>query len=93
MLLTAPIPRFEIGESSTVAAARQPRSTMARRVDYGFVDTLDANTLRRYLSFLYTTHDQERVETRQDLDRSKAHIKALEAWIAVLETQAYRHEW
>ncbi|GKF49561.1 hypothetical protein Tco_0142812, partial [Tanacetum coccineum] len=35
LLLTAPTPRFEIGESSTAAAARQSRSTMARRVDYG----------------------------------------------------------
>ncbi|GJZ01220.1 hypothetical protein Tco_0519181 [Tanacetum coccineum] len=44
LLLTAPTPRFEIGESSTTAAAaRQPRSTVARRVDYGFVDTLDAS--------------------------------------------------
>ncbi|GJR02856.1 hypothetical protein Tco_0525840 [Tanacetum coccineum] len=145
LLLTAPTPRFEIGESSTAAAARQPRSTMARRVDYGFVDTLDASiraseqkamaavelvnlrvnyqasvhrreseefqtrhqdaqddraalrdevdTLRRYLSSLCTTHEQERVEARQALDRSEAHIRALEARIAVLETQAYRHEW
>ncbi|GKF09889.1 hypothetical protein Tco_0044113 [Tanacetum coccineum] len=43
LLLTAPTPRFKIGGSSTAAAARQPRSTMARRVDYGFVDTLDAS--------------------------------------------------
>ncbi|GJW76104.1 hypothetical protein Tco_0137786 [Tanacetum coccineum] len=43
LLLTAPTPRFEIGESYTAAAARQPRSTVARRVDYGFVDTLDAS--------------------------------------------------
>ncbi|GKF26454.1 hypothetical protein Tco_0082348, partial [Tanacetum coccineum] len=44
LLLTAPTPRFKIGESSTAAAvARQPRSTMAQRVDYGFVDTLDAS--------------------------------------------------
>ncbi|GJS50898.1 reverse transcriptase domain-containing protein [Tanacetum coccineum] len=43
LLLTAPTPRFEIGESSTVVAARQLRSTLARRVDYGFVDTLDAS--------------------------------------------------
>ncbi|GJZ58655.1 hypothetical protein Tco_0614471 [Tanacetum coccineum] len=115
LLLTAPTPRFEIGESSTAAAARQPRSTMARRVDYGFMDTLDASiraseqksmaaddhvalrdevdTLRMYLSSLCTTHKQERVEAHQALDRSEAHIRSLEAWIAVLETQAYRHEW
>ncbi|GJU52160.1 putative reverse transcriptase domain-containing protein [Tanacetum coccineum] len=39
LLLTAPTPRFEVGESFVVAAARQPRSTVARRVDYSFVDT------------------------------------------------------
>ncbi|GJV71000.1 reverse transcriptase domain-containing protein [Tanacetum coccineum] len=41
LLLTAPIPRFKIGESSAAAAARQPGSTMARRVDHSFVDTMD----------------------------------------------------
>ncbi|GJR05541.1 hypothetical protein Tco_0528525 [Tanacetum coccineum] len=53
----------------------------------------DVNTLRRYLSSLCTTHEQERVEARQALDRSKAYIRALEARIAILETQSYRHEW
>ncbi|GJY93873.1 hypothetical protein Tco_0509655 [Tanacetum coccineum] len=121
LLLTAPKPRFEVGESS-VAAARQPRSTVACRVDYSFMDTVDASiraserrtmaaievvnlrrdraalrdevdTLRRYLSSLCTTHEQERVVARQALDRSEAHNRALEAQIIVLETQAYRHEW
>ncbi|GJU44996.1 hypothetical protein Tco_1202262 [Tanacetum coccineum] len=41
LLLTAPTPRFEIGESSVAAAARQPGSTMARRVDHSFIDTVD----------------------------------------------------
>ncbi|GKD67945.1 hypothetical protein Tco_1322035 [Tanacetum coccineum] len=43
LLLIALTPRFEIGESSTAAAARQSRSTVARRVNYGFMDTLDAS--------------------------------------------------
>ncbi|GKD13397.1 hypothetical protein Tco_1197804 [Tanacetum coccineum] len=112
---TAPTSRFKVGESSA-AAARQPRSTMARMLDYSFVDTLDASIrgterramaaielvnlrvshqanvrrreseefytrhqdeqydrvalrdevckLRRYLSSLCTTHEQERVEAR-----------------------------
>ncbi|GKB64664.1 hypothetical protein Tco_0920850, partial [Tanacetum coccineum] len=121
LLLSAPTPRFEIGESSTAAPARPPRSTVARRVDYGFVDTLDASIhaseqramavvesdaqddraalrdkvdrLRRYLSSLCTTHEHEGVEAYQALDRSNTHIRALEAQIAVLETQVYRHEW
>ncbi|GJX18338.1 hypothetical protein Tco_0219170, partial [Tanacetum coccineum] len=53
----------------------------------------EVDTLRRYLSSLCTTHKQERVEARQDLARSEAHNRALEARIAVLETQAHRHEW
>ncbi|GKE92408.1 hypothetical protein Tco_1573503 [Tanacetum coccineum] len=43
LCLTAPIPRFEVGESSAAAAARQSGSTVARRVDYSFVDTVDAS--------------------------------------------------
>ncbi|GJZ69081.1 hypothetical protein Tco_0632631 [Tanacetum coccineum] len=138
LLLTAPTPRFEVGKSSAAAAARQPGSTVARRVDYSFVDTVDASiraferrtmaaievvnlrvsyqadvcrwgsekfytrhqdtqgdhaalrdevdTLRMYLSSLCTTYEQERVKARQALDRSEAHNRALEAWIAVLET-------
>ncbi|GJY66334.1 hypothetical protein Tco_0468572 [Tanacetum coccineum] len=41
LLLTAPTPRVEVGESSAAAAARQPGSTMAHRVDHSFVDTVD----------------------------------------------------
>ncbi|GJU79565.1 reverse transcriptase domain-containing protein [Tanacetum coccineum] len=40
---TAPTHRFEVGESSTAAAARQTGHTLARRVDYRFIDTLDAS--------------------------------------------------
>ncbi|GKD07740.1 hypothetical protein Tco_1187425 [Tanacetum coccineum] len=117
--LTTPTPRFEVKESFA-AVARQPGSIMAHRIDYSFVDTMDAgiqaserrtmaaiemvnlrrdrvalrdevDTLRRYLSSLCTTHEQKRVEACQVLDRSEAHNRALEARIAVLETQAYRH--
>ncbi|GJS50003.1 putative reverse transcriptase domain-containing protein [Tanacetum coccineum] len=47
----------------------------------------EVDTLRRYLSSLYTTHEQERVEARQALDRSEAHNMALEARIAFLKTR------
>nr|GEV75809.1 reverse transcriptase domain-containing protein [Tanacetum cinerariifolium] len=40
---TAPTGRFEVRESSSAAAARQARHTLAHRVDYGFVDTVDAS--------------------------------------------------
>ncbi|GKF00113.1 hypothetical protein Tco_0023463, partial [Tanacetum coccineum] len=41
LLLTTPTPKVEVGESSATATARQPGSTMARRVDHSFVDTVD----------------------------------------------------
>ncbi|GJS85055.1 hypothetical protein Tco_0751596 [Tanacetum coccineum] len=40
---TTPTGRFEVGESSSVVAARQAGHTLAHRVDYGFVDTVDAS--------------------------------------------------
>ncbi|GKA01454.1 putative reverse transcriptase domain-containing protein [Tanacetum coccineum] len=40
---TAPTGRFEIGESSSAAAARQAGHTLAHTVDYGFIDTMDAS--------------------------------------------------
>ncbi|GKC12650.1 hypothetical protein Tco_1009432, partial [Tanacetum coccineum] len=36
-------PLFEVGESSTAAAARKTGHTLASRVDYEFIDTLDAS--------------------------------------------------
>ncbi|GJU62699.1 putative reverse transcriptase domain-containing protein [Tanacetum coccineum] len=118
---TAPTGRFKVGESSTTAA-RQPRSTVARTVDYSFMDTLDASirdidrramdvvelvnlrvsyqvdVRRRESKKFYRRHQDaqdDRAALRDEwaLDRFEANNKALEAWIAVLETQAYRHEW
>nr|GFC85658.1 hypothetical protein [Tanacetum cinerariifolium] len=54
LLLTAPRPGCEVGKSSA-AAARQPRPTMARCVDYSFVDTMETrfrDTERRMMSAL-----------------------------------------
>ncbi|GKC49162.1 hypothetical protein Tco_1071907 [Tanacetum coccineum] len=111
LLLTAPTPRVEVGESSA-AAARQPGSTMARMVNHSFVDIVDTRvryTERRTMAAVENrvavrakikilrrerlAYKQERIETRQALARSEAYSRALEAWIRVLETQAYRHEW
>ncbi|GJV53867.1 hypothetical protein Tco_1449608 [Tanacetum coccineum] len=117
LLLTAPTPRVEDGESSA-AASRQLGSTMAHRVDHSFVDTVDTRvrdterktmaaievvnlredraTVRAEIEILRIerlAYEQESIETRQDLARSEAYSRALEARIRVLETQAYRHEW
>ncbi|GKD47542.1 hypothetical protein Tco_1276518, partial [Tanacetum coccineum] len=40
---TAPSYRFEIRESLAAAVSRQTRSTLARGINYGFIDTLDAS--------------------------------------------------
>ncbi|GKA92901.1 hypothetical protein Tco_0814826 [Tanacetum coccineum] len=87
LLLTAPRPRCEVGESS--AAARQPRPTMARRVDYSFVDIVEPrvrDTERRMMAAV-------EVVNLRALARSEAYSRALEARITVLETQTRRHEW
>ncbi|GJY91410.1 hypothetical protein Tco_0506606 [Tanacetum coccineum] len=43
LLLIAPTLRFEFGESSAIVAARHLGSTVDRRVDYSFVDTVDVS--------------------------------------------------
>ncbi|GKB54111.1 putative reverse transcriptase domain-containing protein [Tanacetum coccineum] len=40
---TTPTGRFEVGESSSAAAARQAGHTLAHTVDYRFIDTMDAS--------------------------------------------------
>ncbi|GJR15554.1 reverse transcriptase domain-containing protein [Tanacetum coccineum] len=55
LLLTTPRPSCEVGESSAVAAARQPGPTMAHRVDYSLVDTMETrfrDTERRMMTAL-----------------------------------------
>ncbi|GJQ94020.1 putative reverse transcriptase domain-containing protein [Tanacetum coccineum] len=127
LLLTAPRPGCEVGESSADAAARQPRPTMARRVDCSSIDTVETrvrDTKRRMIASLevvnlrlsyqvdvrsressefYSRHhdaqkdraavraeievlrrerlayEQESIQTRQDLARSEAYSRALEA--------------
>ncbi|GKF65884.1 hypothetical protein Tco_0192401, partial [Tanacetum coccineum] len=95
LVLTAPTPRVEVGESSA-AAARQPRSTMAHRVNQSFVNTVDTRAAMRVeieiLRRERLAYEQESIETRQALARSEAYSRTLEARIRVLETQAYRHE-
>nr|GFC01158.1 hypothetical protein [Tanacetum cinerariifolium] len=55
LLLTAPRPGCEVGESFTAAAARQPGPTMARNVNCSFVDTIETrfrDTERRMMTAL-----------------------------------------
>ncbi|GJV32596.1 hypothetical protein Tco_1392996 [Tanacetum coccineum] len=108
LLLTTPRPGCEIGESSAAAAARRPRPTMAHRVDHSHVDTIETrfrDTERRMITILEMVnrrvsyqrerlaYEQESIQTRQDLARSEAHCRELEARVIVLETEVHRHEW
>ncbi|GKA50114.1 hypothetical protein Tco_0743187 [Tanacetum coccineum] len=108
LLLTTPRPSCEVGESSAAAAARQPGPTMAHRVDYSLVDTIETrvrDTERRKMTGLREegscslraeievlkeerlAYEQESIQTHQDLARSEAYCKALEARVTVLETE------
>ncbi|GKB48778.1 hypothetical protein Tco_0899531, partial [Tanacetum coccineum] len=55
LLLTTPRPSREVGESSAAAAARQPRPTMAHRVNYSLINTMETrfrDTKRRMMTAL-----------------------------------------
>nr|GEW45812.1 reverse transcriptase domain-containing protein [Tanacetum cinerariifolium] len=87
LLLTAPRPGCEVGESSAAAPARQPGPTMA---------CSDRVAVRAEIEVLRRerlAYEQESIQTRKALARSKAYSRALEAQVTVLETQARRHEW
>nr|GEX57938.1 hypothetical protein [Tanacetum cinerariifolium] len=81
LLLTAPRPGCEVGESSAAAAARQLGPTTACSVYCSFVDVRS-----RESSKFYSRHH----DAQEDHAAVRAEIKAR---VAVLETQAYRHEW
>ncbi|GJR07858.1 hypothetical protein Tco_0790510 [Tanacetum coccineum] len=74
LLLTAPRPGCEVGESSATAAARQQGPTMARRVDCSSVDTVETrvrDTERRMMAAL------EVVNLRKDRAAVRAEIEVL----------------
>ncbi|GKE68357.1 hypothetical protein Tco_1526429, partial [Tanacetum coccineum] len=75
---TAPTRRFKVRESLIVVAARQTTHTLARRIDYGFIDTLDAKDRSTALEALIRAQE--------------ARITALEAQITTLQTQHSKME-
>ncbi|GJX02504.1 hypothetical protein Tco_0186417 [Tanacetum coccineum] len=82
---TAPVGRFEVGESSSAATDRQAGYTLAHRVDYVFIDTVNAS-IRAYeskamtaigevserVTDLATTHRQETYDLQRRYFRSMA---------------------
>nr|GEX57242.1 putative reverse transcriptase domain-containing protein [Tanacetum cinerariifolium] len=105
LLLTAPRHGCEVEESYAAATSRQPGPTMARSVDYSFVDTMETrfqDTERRMMTALEMVnmrererlvYEQESIQIHEALARSEAYSRTLEARVAVLETQARRHQW
>nr|GFA25842.1 hypothetical protein [Tanacetum cinerariifolium] len=88
LLLTAPRLGCEVGESSAATAARQPGPTIDRSKDRAAVRA-EIKVLRRER----LAYEQESIQTREALAKSEAYSKALEARVAVLETQTGPHEW
>nr|GFD15223.1 hypothetical protein [Tanacetum cinerariifolium] len=72
--------RFEVRKSSSATAARQTGNTLAHMVDYGFVDTVDANIRASESRVITAIEDvSDRVSLRAKDDR------------AFLRTQVYVH--
>ncbi|GKF52976.1 hypothetical protein Tco_0159886, partial [Tanacetum coccineum] len=105
LLLTTPRPGCEIGESSAAAAARQPGPTIETRLRdterrmmtaLELVNKRDREAVRVEIEVLRRerlTYEQESIQIRQDLARSEAYNRTLEAQVTVLETKVHRHEW
>ncbi|GKG48366.1 hypothetical protein Tco_0510251, partial [Tanacetum coccineum] len=78
-------PRYEVGESSSAAAARPPAGGL--RADYGFVATMDREIRRdpeRYVGYEITDSWDEIVETLQGAPVSTdielgAHVREFES--------------
>ncbi|GJS75807.1 hypothetical protein Tco_0725688 [Tanacetum coccineum] len=76
LCLTAPTSRFEVGESSTVAAARQPSFEVARTTDYGFVDIVgDAPRLHVPREFGYARVTKLAETHERDTQDLYAHLE------------------
>nr|GEV99044.1 reverse transcriptase domain-containing protein [Tanacetum cinerariifolium] len=70
LLLTTPRPGCEVGESFVAAVARQPGPTMARSVDFSFVDTMETrflDTERRMMTALEMVNMRVNYQTAYDL--------------------------
>ncbi|GKD15001.1 hypothetical protein Tco_1199408, partial [Tanacetum coccineum] len=86
-LLTTPIPGCEdnrqIGMIPAAAAkhTQRPKDRAAVRAE---IEILRRERL---------AYEQESIQSRQDLARSEAYSRTLEARITLLETEACRHEW
>ncbi|GJU55171.1 putative reverse transcriptase domain-containing protein [Tanacetum coccineum] len=89
LLLTAPKPGCEVGESYAAAAVRQPGPTMACRVDCSSVDTVDVRS--RESSEFYSRHH----DAQKDYAVVRAEIEVLRREETCLRAREYgtRQAW
>ncbi|GJW51017.1 hypothetical protein Tco_0092368 [Tanacetum coccineum] len=97
LLLTTPRPECEVGESSADAAARQPGPTMAHRVDYSLVDTMetrfkiidrrDDHRLRRCQLRRVITRQEETLPYEQESMKTRQALARSEAHCRALEAR------
>ncbi|GJW66866.1 hypothetical protein Tco_0121290 [Tanacetum coccineum] len=81
LCLTALAFKFEVGESSTATVSRQTRHTLARRVDYGFIDTLDTSIQASEGIVMTAVEDvNERVTDLVSTQRREMRSAARGAW-------------
>nr|GEX73472.1 reverse transcriptase domain-containing protein [Tanacetum cinerariifolium] len=80
---TAPTGRFVVGESSSIAAARQTVHTLAHRVDFRFIDNVDTSICVSESRAMTAVGEQPAM---------KAHIRALQWDVDVLQRQRIRDE-
>ncbi|GJU64598.1 putative reverse transcriptase domain-containing protein [Tanacetum coccineum] len=94
---TTPTGRFEVGESSSAATARQARHTLAHSVDYGFVDTVDTSKRASESKAMTTIGEvNDRVTdlaTTQRQDTQEIYVRCKDAQDdqALLGAQAWSH--
>nr|GEU44041.1 putative reverse transcriptase domain-containing protein [Tanacetum cinerariifolium] len=78
-------PRFEVEESLSAAAARQTGHTLAYRVDYGFVDIVDASIRTSESIAITAVGEREAADARQAWVHSESRSQAMEAQIRALQ--------
>nr|GEX93308.1 SGNH hydrolase-type esterase domain-containing protein [Tanacetum cinerariifolium] len=82
LLLTAPTPRYEVGESYAAGAARQSGFTVALRVDYSFMDTVKTSVRAMKRKAMTAIEHQEACED----------YATVRAEIGVLRRERLAHE-
>ncbi|GJY87117.1 hypothetical protein Tco_0501745 [Tanacetum coccineum] len=76
---------LEVAESPSAAAARQTRHTLAHRVDYGFIVTMDASICTSESRVMTAVEEHEATDARRAWAHSESRSLAIEAQIRALQ--------